>query len=99
LDKISEHGKKPIPDRERFFLQLYGPENLRKQKFAYMKEVGSLLNSKGYAKPKASTDEVEYLSYGVPDNAVRKKRTSSLFGKSVERWVVDDEADREKIGK
>ncbi len=96
LDKISEHGLKPIPDGDLFFLQLYGPENLRRQKFAYMEEVNSLLNSKEYIKAKVSSGEIEYLSYGVPGNAVKKKGVLGYRGTYVEYWVVDDEPDQEK---
>lgn len=87
LDKISDHGKKPIPDRNRFFSQLYDTENLNRHNFAYIERVTSLLNSKEYTKNNISTDQTEYLTYKIPDNALEKKGPSSSKGSSLEYWL------------
>jgi len=54
LDKVSEHGKVPVPQRERFFTQLFTRANLRQHRFPYLEQVSKLLESEAYraVKPK-----------------------------------------------
>jgi hypothetical protein len=48
LDEITEHGMRPLPDRETFFKSLYTAPNLHKAGFPYLCQVAGLLNSPGY---------------------------------------------------
>ena len=54
LDKVSDHGQIPIPDRQRFFAQLFMTANLRQHRFPYLSQVSKLLASDAYraVKPK-----------------------------------------------
>lgn len=48
LDKVSKHGGVAIQDRRAFFASLYSRSNLEATKFAYLREVASLLESDQY---------------------------------------------------
>lgn len=54
LDKVSEHGQIPVPQRERFFAQLFTRANLQQNRFPYLQQVSKLLESEAYlaVKPK-----------------------------------------------
>lgn len=48
LDKVSDHGRVPIPNREQFFAQLFTRTNLQQHRFPYLKQVSKLLDSEAY---------------------------------------------------
>ena len=48
LDKVSEHGRIPVPSRAEFFAKLYTKENLAEQKFPFIDEVLGLLETPEY---------------------------------------------------
>jgi hypothetical protein len=48
LDKVSDHGRVPIPNREQFFAQLFTRANLQQHRFPYLEQVSKLLDSEAY---------------------------------------------------
>lgn len=48
LDKLTEHGQRPVPNRLRFFAGLYTERNLEQNRFPFAKEVATLLESEEY---------------------------------------------------
>jgi hypothetical protein len=48
LDEVSRHGTRDIPDRHRFFEELYSPQGLERQKFAHLDRIRDLLRSDEY---------------------------------------------------
>ena len=57
LDKVSDHGQIPIPQREQFFAQLFTRANLQRNRFPFLDQVSKLLESEAYraVKPKNLT--------------------------------------------
>ncbi len=56
LDRLSQHGRIPIPKRAEFFEQLYRRANLEESRFPYLTEVAEFLESETYrqARPLAT---------------------------------------------
>ena len=50
LDDLTDHGSRPIPDRARFFEDLYAPEELARLGFPFLDRVRPLLRGEAYAK-------------------------------------------------
>ena len=48
LDRLTQHGTRPLPDRRAFFEGLFTPENLRAAGFPALEQVADLLDSAAY---------------------------------------------------
>lgn len=48
LDEISDHGRRPIPDRNGFFYPLFNRDFLEKMKFRYFGDAAKIFNSVDY---------------------------------------------------
>lgn len=53
LDKVSDHGRRVVPDRKQFFTRLYTQRNLEERRFPYLQAVSKLLESDAYRAVKA----------------------------------------------
>ena len=59
IDKLTDHGATPLPNREEFLAGLFLKENLDEMKFTYLPEVLDIINTRDYQQTRILSREVD----------------------------------------